>query len=94
MKKVITYTTGSRWGYVHVADQGVESDFIPIPATLRGIRGNLRKALEAFRRHGCTHYTVANDQGVPCASDGLYHYSTSYCYTVYTGYTVEGAANV
>lgn len=93
MKKVATYTTGSRYDYVRVSKQGVESEPMPIPSTLKGLRGNIRKALEYFRRRGCTHYTVADDQGVPCASDGLYHYSTSYCYSIYTGYTEEGANN-
>lgn len=70
------FVTGLRRGSIHVADRK-ESDFIVIPATLKGIRGNLRCALEKFIQQGCTHYTVEHRQ---------YPDSTSYCFTVYRGY--------
>lgn len=70
------FVTGLRRGYIRVADR-TESDFIAIPATLKGIRGNLRRALEQFIAVGCTHYTVEDRQ---------YQDSTSYCFTVYRGY--------
>lgn len=83
MKKVGYFVTGSRRGYVRVAYQGVEGPVQPIPDDLHGIRGNLRWALEYLRELGATHYTVADDQGVPDKG-----YSTTYCYSVYYGYTV------
>ena len=70
------FVTGLRRGYIRVADRK-ESDYIAIPATLKGIRGNLRGALEKFANQGCTHYTVEQRQ--------LDH-STQYCFTVYRGY--------
>lgn len=81
MDCVAEWTTGSRWGYIHAADRGVESAPIPLPDTLHGLRGNKRWALEEFRRRGCTHYTVAWYQGVPGKG-----YSNQYCYAVYYGY--------
>lgn len=70
------FVTGLRRGYIRVADR-TESDFIAIPATLKGIRGNLRWALEKFIAVGCTHYTVEDRQ---------YPDSSHYCFTVYRGY--------
>lgn len=83
MKEVTTWTTGSRRGYIRVAARGVETAPQPIPADLHGLRGNIRYALDYLQRHGCTHYTAANYQGVP----GVCYNTTQYCYTVYTGYT-------
>ena len=81
MKEVTTYTTGSRRGYIHVADRGAETAQHPIPSTMTGLRGNYRRAMDALRRAGCTHYTIVSYQGVPCKG-----YSNQYCYDVYTGY--------
>ncbi len=78
---VAVYETGSHYGYVPVAKRGVESDFIPVPATLKGLRGNMRKAMAFLQSHGATHYTKASCQGVPGKG-----YSTQYCYDIYTGY--------
>ena len=77
---ITTYTTGSRRGYIRVAQQGVGSAPIAIPADLTGIRGNLRWALGTFRRKGCTYYTIRHCQGVPGKG-----YSNQYCYSVYGG---------
>ena len=73
---ITSYETGLRRGYIRVADRKV-SDYIAIPATLDGIRGNLRFALKKFIAQGCTYYTVQNLQ---------YKNSTKYCFTVYNGY--------
>lgn len=73
------FVTGLRRGYIRVADR-VESDFIAIPSTLKGMRGNIRWALEKFSALDCTHYTVQNYQ-----SD-----SVQYCFTVYRGYKEAG----
>ena len=78
------FVTGSRWGYIPVFERGVESCLTPIPASLKGYAGNLRKALEKFKAAGCTHFTVCNKQGVPRRG-----YSNRYCYTVYYGYVEE-----
>lgn len=83
MKEITTWTTGSRRGYIRVAARGVETAPQPIPADLHGLRGNIRCALDYMQRHGCTHYTTANYQGVA----GVCYNTTQYCYTVYTGYT-------
>lgn len=84
MKKMTKYTcitvyiTGLRSGYIRISDRK-ESDFIAIPATLKGIRGNLRWALEKIIAQGCTHYTTQDYQ-----TD-----STQYCFTIYRGYKEE-----
>lgn len=82
MKEITTWTTGSRRGYIRVANRGVETAPQPVPADLHGLRGNIRQALDYLQRRGCTHYTTSNYQGVPCKG-----YSNQYCYSVYTGYT-------
>jgi hypothetical protein len=84
MKELTTFTTGSRRGYICVDMQGVESDVKKIPESLKGLRGNMLRALRALRQAGATYYTTANYQGVPSAG---YAYSTLFCYTTYTGYT-------
>ena len=77
MTKYITnHITGLRRGYIRVENRK-ESDYIAIPATIDGIRGNLRFALKKFIVQGCTHYTIQNLQ---------YKNSTQYCFTVYNGY--------
>ena len=81
MKKIAEYVTGSQRGYIGVANRGVNSELIPIPADLTGKRGNYRKAMELFSSKGATHYAVAWYQGVPCKG-----YSNQYCYAVYTAY--------
>ena len=81
MKEIGTFVTGSRRGYVRVADRGVESPLTPVPASLKGLRGNERKAMECFQQKGATHYTKASYPGVP-----LKGYSNQYCYDVYTAY--------
>lgn len=70
------FMTGLRRGYICV-DNRKESDYIAIPATLKGIRGNLRWALQKFIAQGCTHYTIQNLQ---------FKDTTQYCFTVYRGY--------
>lgn len=70
------FVTGLRRGYIRI-DERKESEFMPIPSTIKGIRGNLRWALEKFIAAGCTHYTVENRQDPD---------SSHYCFTVYRGY--------
>ena len=70
------FVTGLRRGYIRVADRK-ESDFFAIPSTLKGLRGNLRWALEKFIASGCTHYTIQNLQ---------YENSKQYYFMVYRGY--------
>lgn len=84
MKSVGEWVTGSRRGYIHVANQGVESKPERIPESLYGLRGNHRWALESLSRRGATHYTVAWFQGVPYKG-----YSNKFQYAVYTGYKEE-----
>lgn len=86
MKIIATYVTGSRKGYISVHNRGVETMATPVPESLKGYTGNMRKALEKFRDLGCTHYTLCNKQGVPGIG-----YSNRYCYTVYYGYVEENA---
>ena len=81
MAEITAYTTGSRRGYICVANRGVETAPQLIPTDLHGLRGNIRRALDYLQRHGCTHYTTCGCQGVPGKG-----YSNQYCYTVYTGY--------
>lgn len=50
MKKIAEYVTGSQRGYIGVANRGVNSELIPIPADLTGKRGNYRKAMELLIR--------------------------------------------
>lgn len=76
---ITDFETGLRRGYIRVADR-MESEKIAIPKSLKGIRGNLRCALEKFIAQGCTHYTVQNLQ---CIN------STQYCFAIYTGYKEE-----
>lgn len=85
LKVRATWVTGSRRGYVHVADRGVESELTPIPATLKGLTGNRRWAMACLRDAGSTHYTVAHYQGVPGKG-----YSNQFCHTVFNGYKIEG----
>lgn len=73
---ITKYLTGLRRGYIRVADR-TESEKTAIPESLKGIRGNLRAALEDFAQQGCTHYTVEQRQ---------LKTSTQYCYTLYRGY--------
>lgn len=84
MKLAAIYRTGSRRGYIPVLIRGVESTPRPVPVSLNGYGGNMKKALEEFRNLGCTHFTVCNKQGVPGKG-----YSNRYCYTVYYGYVEE-----
>ncbi len=81
MKKMCSFTTGSKRGYIYVSLQGVESDFFPVPDSLSGLRGNERKAMRYFKNNGVKYYTVAWYQGVPGKG-----YSNQYCYCVYYGY--------
>lgn len=81
MKAICDYVTGSRRGYICVANRGVESEFCHVPDTLSGLRGNERKAMAYLRANGASHYTIASYQGVPYKG-----YSNQYCYAVYTGY--------
>lgn len=70
------FSTGLRRGYIRVADRR-ESDYKPVPATVDGLRGNIRWAMQAAQRAGATHYTTEN---------GQQYNSTQYCYTVYRFY--------
>lgn len=72
---ITDFETGLRRGYICVADRK-EGEYIALPETLKGLRGNLRKALEKFAKQGCTHYTMQDYQSN----------STQYCFTVYRGY--------
>ena len=86
MKSISQYVTGSKRGYIHVADREKESEIKPIPETLDGLRGNVLRAMRRLAEAGATHYTVAWDQGVPGKG-----YSNQYCYATYTGYRAEEA---
>lgn len=77
------YTTGSRRGYIPVSVRGEESSLIPVPESLKGLRGNERKAMAWFHERGCTHYTMSAEQG--CPSKGCYK-TKQFCYTIYRGY--------
>lgn len=81
MKQIGVFVTGSRRGYVRVAERGKETPLMVIPTSLKGLRGNMRKALEYFQSKGATHYTIASYPGVP--SKG---YSNQYCFDVYRAY--------
>lgn len=81
MVQIAMFVTGSRRGYVRVAYRGKESQIMAIPSSLKGLRGNERKALVYFQSRGATHYTIASHQGVPTKG-----YSNQYCFDVYTGY--------
>ena len=70
------FSTGLRRGYIRVADRR-ESDYIPVPATVAGLRGNIRWAMEKAHDLGATHYTVEN---------GQQYNSTQYCYSLYRFY--------
>lgn len=76
MEYVNSYATGLRRGYIRVADRH-ESDYKPVPATVDGLRGNARWAMQAAQSAGATHYTTEN---------GQQYNSTQYCYTVYRFY--------
>ena len=76
------YITGSRRGYIPVANRGKQSGRHPVPDSLKGLRGNYRKAMAYMMEHGASYYTIAYYQGVPYKG-----YSNQYYYTVYTGYT-------
>lgn len=76
MEYVGSYTAGLRRGYIRVADRR-ESDCKPVPATVDGLRGNIRWAMQAAQRAGATRYTTEN---------GQQYNSTQYCYTVYRFY--------
>ena len=72
---ITSFETGLRRGYIRVADRK-ESEYIALPESLKGIRGNTRRAMELFKRKGCTHYTMQDYQSN----------STQYCLTIYRGY--------
>lgn len=75
---ITNFVTGLRREYILVSKRN-ESKYIALPGLddLKGIRGNIRKALTKFNIEGCTHYTIQDLQ--------LDH-SAQYCYTVYRGY--------
>ena len=81
MTQIAIFVTGSRRGYVRVAYRGKETHMMPIPSTLKGLRGNHRRALQYFISRGATHYTIASYQGVPTKG-----YSNQYCFDIYTAY--------
>lgn len=70
------FETGLRRGYIRVAER-VESDYKPVPGTVKGLRGNFRWAMEKAQAVGATHYTTENGQ--------LWN-SSQYCFTVYRFY--------
>lgn len=70
------FVGGLKRGYIRMAERS-ESPKFPIPASLTGIRGNLRKALREFADAGCKYYTIENRQ---------FEKSTLYYFTVYRGY--------
>lgn len=76
LKYISYYSTGLRRGYIRVADRH-ESDRKPVPATVDGLRGNARWAMQAAQSAGATHYTTES---------GQQYNSTQYCYTVYRFY--------
>lgn len=78
---IADYVTGSRRGYIRVADRDTESGLKPIPTDVTGLRGNYRKAMVYLNLKGATCYTISHCQGVPDKG-----YSNQYCYTVYRGY--------
>lgn len=81
MVRVCEFMTGSRRGYIPARRRGMGSELIPVPGSVIGLRGNLRKAIQLMIDHGATHYTVTDYQGAgPC------HYSNNYCYSIYTGW--------
>lgn len=78
---ITNFVTGLRREYILVSKRN-ESKFIALPGLddLKGIRGNIRKALTKFNMERCTHYTI---QDLQLAN------SSQYCYTVYRGYKEE-----
>lgn len=70
------YTTGTKRGYIKVADQRVESEIKPV-YNPKKYRGNARWAMQQLIDHDATHYTITWYQ-VPN--------STQYCFAIYTGY--------
>lgn len=76
-KEIEWYNTGSHRGYIRAADRKKWGDVCPIPDTLKGIRGNKRKALEWFKALGCTHWTKS--------SNNAYANSSQYAYDTYHG---------
>lgn len=80
MKKIVSFETGSSRGYCSVKECGLESDFIKVPDSLKGLRGNFRKAMSLFIDNDCDYYTVAKFP---------YYRSNQYCYYVYYGYKKE-----
>lgn len=81
MIKTCEYMTGSRRGYIPAKRRGVGGELIPVPTSIDGLRGNLRKAMQLMIDNGATYYTIADYQGA-----GPWHYSNNYCYSVYTGW--------
>ena len=77
MVKVVRFETGSKRGYCTVKEDGVEGDFIKVPDSIKGLRGNFRKAIELFIANGCEYYTVCKCR---------YYSSNSYHYLIYYGY--------
>ena len=66
LDQCVEFTTGSRRGYIKIADQGKESEMKKIPEDISKLRGNMRKAMKALTEvHHCTHYTITYYQGVP-----------------------------
>lgn len=76
----VQWVTGYRRGYIHVAQREVLSDWHRVPASVKGLRGNFRWAMQRMIDAGCTHYRTYDDQ---CPR------STQYCYTVYAGWAFE-----
>lgn len=80
MTKVAEFKTGSKRGYCSVKEEGIESDFYSVPESVKGLRGNFRKAMEVFIENGCDSFTISKYQ---------YYTSNQFHYYVYHGYKTE-----
>ena len=76
----VAFATGYRRGYIRVAQREVLSDWHRVPSSVKGLRGNLRWAMQRMIDAGCTHYRTFDDQ---CPG------STQYCFTTYVGWDFE-----
>ena len=71
--------TGYHRGYVPVAKRGEDSALMPVPASVAGLRGNFRKAMQRLIDAGYNFYTTYDQQ---------HQCSTQYCYTTYRGWRI------
>lgn len=75
---ITDFVTGLRRDYITISKRN-ESEYMALPGLeqLKGIRGNIRKALTKFNTAGCSHYTI---QDLQVANSSLYSF------TIYRGY--------